>query len=107
MRPPLFTVGDDTAQTPRGGGEAGGWAGGGRRVWEEQGGKERKDDAAAEEAAQCLQQQREGEGNGNGSETGGNLFFCRHVPTENLDSSNQTVSVTIVTFASSTGPGYT
>ena len=64
MRPPLFTrdVGDDTAQTPRGGGEAGGWAGGGRRVWEEQGGKERKDDAAAEEAAQCLQQQREGEG---------------------------------------------
>ena len=67
MRPPLFTVGDDTAQTPRGGGEAGGWAGGGRRVWEEQGGKERKDDAAAEEAAQCLQQQREG-GRGPGSQ---------------------------------------
>ena len=39
-------------------------------MWEEKGGKEKKDDVAAEEAAQCLQQQREGEGNGNGSETG-------------------------------------
>ena len=53
-------IGDDTARTPRGGGEVGGWTGGGRRVWEEKGGKKRKDNADAEEAAQCLPRCRAG-----------------------------------------------